>query len=44
MVGGPLLLSRPGLMKELGADASASDAPGAVREARGLLSMLSAAE
>ena len=44
MVGGPLLLSRPGLAKELGADASAPDAPGAVREARGLLSMRPAAE
>jgi methanogenic corrinoid protein MtbC1 len=44
MVGGPLLLSRPGLVKELGADASAPDAPGAVREARGLLSMRPAAE
>ena len=44
MVGGPLLLSRPGLIKELGADASAPDAPGSVREARGLLSMRPAAE
>ncbi len=44
MIGGPLLLTRPGLVKELGADASAPDAPAAVREARGLLSTRSAAE
>jgi methanogenic corrinoid protein MtbC1 len=44
MVGGPLLLTRPNLVQELGADASASDAPGAVREARGLLSMRTAAD
>jgi methanogenic corrinoid protein MtbC1 len=44
MVGGPLLLTRPNLVMELGADASASDAPGAVREARGLLSMRTAAD
>jgi methanogenic corrinoid protein MtbC1 len=43
MVGGPLMLTRPELLKEFGADASASDAPGAVREARGLLSMRTAA-
>jgi methanogenic corrinoid protein MtbC1 len=44
MVGGPLLAARPGLIKELGADASAPDAPGAVRQARGLLSLRAAAE
>nr|WP_294520390.1 cobalamin-dependent protein [uncultured Rhodopila sp.] len=44
MIGGPLLLTRPNLVMELGADASASDAPGAVREARGLLSMRTAAD
>jgi methanogenic corrinoid protein MtbC1 len=44
MVGGPLLLTRPNLVQELGADASASDAPGAVRAARGLLSMRTAAD
>jgi methanogenic corrinoid protein MtbC1 len=44
MVGGPLLLARPNLVQEVGADASASDAPGAVRQARGLLSMRTAAD
>jgi methanogenic corrinoid protein MtbC1 len=44
MIGGPLLLTRPNLVMELGADASAADAPGAVREARGLLSMRTAAD
>jgi methanogenic corrinoid protein MtbC1 len=44
MVGGPLLLTRPNLVQELGADVSAADAPGAVREARGLLSMRTAAD
>lgn len=43
MVGGPLLLTQPDLLAELGADASATDAPGAVREARGLLTVRSAA-
>jgi MerR family transcriptional regulator, light-induced transcriptional regulator len=37
MVGGSLLLTQPGVLKEVGADAFATDAPGAVRVARGLL-------
>jgi methanogenic corrinoid protein MtbC1 len=44
MVGGPLLLVRPDLVKELGADTSAADAPGAVREARELLAVRTAAD
>jgi methanogenic corrinoid protein MtbC1 len=44
MVGGPLLIAKPGLVKDFGADAWAPDAPGAVREARGLLSMRAAAD
>ncbi len=44
MVGGPLLLMRPNVVQEVGADVSAADAPGAVREARGLLSMRTAAD
>ena len=44
MVGGPLLQTRPNLVQELGADASAFDAAGAVREARGLVSMRTAAD
>ncbi|PPQ27846.1 cobalamin B12-binding domain-containing protein [Rhodopila globiformis] len=37
MVGGSLLATQPGVLKEVGADAFATDAPGAVRVARGLL-------
>jgi methanogenic corrinoid protein MtbC1 len=37
MVGGSLLLTQPGVLKEVGGDASATDATGAVRVARGLL-------
>lgn len=44
MVGGPLLLLRPDLVGVVGADSSAADAPSAVREARGLISMRAAAD
>ena len=44
MVGGPLILERPDLVIRIGADATAADAPGAVRQARGLLSMRAAAD
>jgi MerR family transcriptional regulator, light-induced transcriptional regulator len=37
MVGGSLLLTQPGMLKEVGGDAFATDAHGAVRVARGLL-------
>jgi MerR family transcriptional regulator, light-induced transcriptional regulator len=39
IVGGPLLQAQPGLAKDAGADASAVDAPDALRQARGLLSV-----
>jgi MerR family transcriptional regulator, light-induced transcriptional regulator len=41
MVGGPLLLQRPDLVTRLGADATASDAASAIRQAKGLLTMRS---
>jgi methanogenic corrinoid protein MtbC1 len=44
MVGGPLILQRPDLVTRIGADATAVDAQGAVRQARGLLSMRAAAD
>lgn len=44
MVGGPLMLSTPDLVKRVGADTGAMDAPGAVREARALLSFRAAAD
>jgi methanogenic corrinoid protein MtbC1 len=44
MVGGPLILQRPDLVTRIGADATAADALGAVRQARGLLSMRAAAD
>jgi methanogenic corrinoid protein MtbC1 len=44
MVGGPLILQRPDLVPRIGADATAVDAQGAVRQARGLLSMRAAAD
>jgi MerR family transcriptional regulator, light-induced transcriptional regulator len=37
MVGGSLLQTQPGVLKDIGSDAFATDAPGAVRMARGLL-------
>lgn len=37
MVGGPLFLARPGLVAQVGADMTAEDAPGAVRQANDLL-------
>ncbi|MFL5258041.1 MAG: B12-binding domain-containing protein [Rhodopila sp.] len=37
MVGGSLLQTQPGVLREVGGDAFATDAPGAVRVARGLL-------
>jgi MerR family transcriptional regulator, light-induced transcriptional regulator len=39
LVGGPLLLQRPDLVARIGADATAVDAPGAVAQARRLLTM-----
>jgi methanogenic corrinoid protein MtbC1 len=44
MVGGPLFLQRPDLVGRAGADVTATDAPGAVRRADGLLAMRAAAE
>jgi methanogenic corrinoid protein MtbC1 len=44
MVGGPLIFSTPDLVKRVGADTGAVDAPGAVREARALLSFRAAAD
>jgi MerR family transcriptional regulator, light-induced transcriptional regulator len=44
MVGGPLFLTRPGLVARTGADASANDAAAAVRQANGLLGMGAAAD
>jgi MerR family transcriptional regulator, light-induced transcriptional regulator len=44
MVGGPLFLQRPDLVGRAGADVTAADAPGAVRQADGLLAMRAAAE
>ena len=44
LVGGPLLLERPDLVARIGADATAVDASGAVRQARGLLAMQAAAD
>ncbi|WP_428491259.1 cobalamin B12-binding domain-containing protein [Rhodopila sp.] len=44
LVGGPLLLERPDLVARVGADATAVDAPAAVRQARGLLAMQAAAD
>ncbi|WP_428541730.1 cobalamin B12-binding domain-containing protein [Rhodopila sp.] len=44
LVGGPLLLERPDLVARIGADATAVDAPAAVRQARGLLAMQAAAD
>ena len=42
MVGGPLFLQHPELVTRVGADTTAADAPGAVRQARGLLAMRAA--
>ena len=39
MAGGPLFLNHPELVARVGADTTAADAPGAVRQARGLLAM-----
>lgn len=44
MAGGPLFLTRPGLVARTGADAVATDAAGAVRMANGLLGMGAAAD
>jgi methanogenic corrinoid protein MtbC1 len=44
MVGGPLFLQRPELVKSVGADSTAADAPTAVRQARGFLALRSAAD
>ena len=44
MVGGPLFLQRPELVTRVGADTTATDAPGAIRQAKGLLSMRAAAD
>ncbi len=44
MVGGPMLLTHPDLVKLTGADAAAVDAPGAVRKARALLAFREAAD
>lgn len=44
MVGGPLFLEHPELAARVGADTTAPDAVGAVRQARGLLSMRAAAD
>ncbi len=44
MVGGPLFLAHPELVTRVGADTTAADAPGAVRQARGLLAMRDAAD
>lgn len=42
IVGGPLLLERPDLVGQLGADTTASDAPDAIRKARALMTVRSA--
>ncbi len=44
MVGGPLFHHRPDLVMRVGADTAAADAPGAVRQATGLLMMRAAAD
>ena len=44
MVGGPLFLTHPDLVARVGADSSAADAETAVRQARGSLAMLTAAD
>jgi MerR family transcriptional regulator, light-induced transcriptional regulator len=44
LVGGPLFLLRPDLVGRVGADATAIDAPGAVRAAHELLTLRAAAE
>ncbi len=44
MVGGPMLLRCPDLAQRTGADTASADAPGAVREARALLSFRAAAD
>jgi methanogenic corrinoid protein MtbC1 len=44
MVGGPLFLHRPDLVTRVGADTAAADAPGAVRQATGLLMLRAAAD
>jgi methanogenic corrinoid protein MtbC1 len=44
MVGGPLFLQRPELVTRVGADTTATDAPGAIRQAKGLLSIRAAAD
>jgi MerR family transcriptional regulator, light-induced transcriptional regulator len=44
LVGGPLVLTRPGLVARTGADAAAADAAGAVRQATALLGMGAAAD
>lgn len=44
MVGGPMLQTHPDLARLTGADTAAFDAPGAVREARALLSFRAAAD
>jgi methanogenic corrinoid protein MtbC1 len=44
MVGGPLFLQRPDLVARVGADTTATDAPSAICQAKGLLAMRSAAD
>jgi methanogenic corrinoid protein MtbC1 len=44
MVGGPLFLQRPELVTRVGADCTAEDAPSAVRQARGFLTLRAAAD
>ena len=43
MVGGPLFVRRPDLVARVGADTTATDAPGALRQAKSLLAMRAAA-
>jgi methanogenic corrinoid protein MtbC1 len=43
MVGGPLFLAQPDLVTRVGADAAATDAASAVRQAGGLLAVRAAA-
>jgi methanogenic corrinoid protein MtbC1 len=44
MVGGPLFLAHPELVRRVGADTAATDAASAVRQAHGLLAMRTAAD
>ena len=44
MVGGPLFLQRPELVTRVGADTTAPDAPSALRQAKGLLTIRAAAD